>query len=123
MRVERVDGSSASRASERATEKHASPRDAQKLSREEFASRQQRLERDLDINEDHLEEHIDLLNDTLRTFDKRLRFDIHRDTEQIYTQVIDAETEEILREIPPEEVLNMVARIDELVGLIVDEKV
>ncbi len=122
MRVERVDGSSSSLSSERGTGSNRPGRDLQKLSRDEFESRQRRLDRDLEISEDDLKVQVDLLNDTLRTFDKRLRFNIHTETEQIYTHVIDAETEEILREIPPEEVLDMVARLDEMVGLIVDER-
>jgi flagellar protein FlaG len=37
-------------------------------------------------------------------------------------KVIDAETDEIIREIPPEKILDMVAMMWEMVGIIVDER-
>lgn len=37
-------------------------------------------------------------------------------------KVIDAETEEVIREIPPEKILDLVAMIWEMIGLIVDER-
>ncbi|HBK67556.1 MAG TPA: flagellar biosynthesis protein FlaG, partial [Firmicutes bacterium] len=38
-------------------------------------------------------------------------------------QVIEANTEEIITEIPPEKILDLVARIEEMIGLMVDKKV
>ena len=38
-------------------------------------------------------------------------------------QVLDAETEEVLREIPPERILDLVASIEKAIGLIVDERI
>ncbi len=67
--------------------------------------------------------HVEKLNRTLRIFDKHLAFDIHEETERVMVEVIDLETEEVLREIPPEEILNIVARIDQMVGVIVDERI
>jgi len=122
MRIEKVDQSSSSLPSERVTENNQPARDVKFATRDEV-EQQQSSDLDVDVDEEKLESHMDLLNDTLRTFDKRLRFQIHRETEQVYTHVIDIETEEILREIPPEEILDMVARIEEMVGLIIDEKV
>ena len=37
-------------------------------------------------------------------------------------KVIDAETNEVIREIPPEKILDLVATIWEMMGLIIDEK-
>lgn len=70
-----------------------------------------------------LTERVNQLNETLRVFDKRLRFDIHEETNRVMVQVLDAETDEILREIPPEKILDMVASIEEAIGLIVDERI
>ena len=70
-----------------------------------------------------LKERVEQLNETLRVFDKRLRFDIHEETNRVMVQVLDAETDEILREIPPEKILDMVASIEEAIGLIVDERI
>ncbi|MDD4707168.1 MAG: flagellar protein FlaG, partial [Firmicutes bacterium] len=41
----------------------------------------------------------------------------------IMVKVINDETDEIIREIPPEKILDMVAKIWELAGLMVDRKI
>ena len=38
-------------------------------------------------------------------------------------QVIDVNTEEVIKELPPEEMLDLKARIHEMVGILIDEKV
>ena len=53
---------------------------------------------------------------------RRLRFRVHEATGRIWVQVIDQQTNEVVREIPPERYLDLVARIWELVGLLVDER-
>jgi flagellar protein FlaG len=50
-------------------------------------------------------------------------FAIHDKTKQIMVKVIDKDTGEIIREIPPEKTLDMVAKMWELAGIIVDKKV
>jgi flagellar protein FlaG len=39
------------------------------------------------------------------------------------TQIIDIKTEEVIKEMPPEEMLDLAAKIHKMVGLILDEKV
>ncbi len=53
---------------------------------------------------------------------RRFEFSIHEKTKQIMVKVIDTETNEIIREIPPEKVLDMVATIWEMAGILVDER-
>ncbi|KRE97982.1 flagellar biosynthesis protein FlaG [Paenibacillus sp. Soil766] len=49
-------------------------------------------------------------------------FKIHEATKQIMVKVLDKDTGEIVREIPPEKVLDMVAKLWEKAGIIVDER-
>jgi flagellar protein FlaG len=51
-----------------------------------------------------------------------LNFSIHEKTKQIMVKVKDAETGEIIREIPPERNLEFLARVWEMAGLFVDER-
>lgn len=53
---------------------------------------------------------------------RRFEFSIHERTKQIMVKVIDNETNEIVREIPPEKTLDMVAKLWEMAGIIVDER-
>lgn len=64
---------------------------------------------------------LEKLSKTAPVFDFRFHFKIHEETNRIMVQVIDQETGEILNEIPPEKILDLVARIYELVGLLLDK--
>lgn len=52
----------------------------------------------------------------------RCEFSIDEPTHRVSIKVIDRVTDEIIREIPPEESLDVLAKIWELAGLLVDEK-
>ena len=70
-----------------------------------------------------LEEKIDDMNSIMETLEEKLSFKLHDDTDRIMTQIIDIQTEEVIKEMPPEEMLDLAAKIHEMVGLILDEKV
>ncbi|MDP3051106.1 MAG: flagellar protein FlaG, partial [Eubacteriales bacterium] len=40
----------------------------------------------------------------------------------IIVRIIDAETEEVVKEIPPEEILDLIAKLWEMAGIVVDER-
>ena len=52
----------------------------------------------------------------------QLEFSIHEQTKEIMVKVIDSNTKEIIREIPNEKILDMVAKLWELAGIFVDER-
>lgn len=66
---------------------------------------------------------IESANEKFVAYDRRFEFSIHEKTKQIMVKVIDVTTDEVIREIPPEKILDMVAYIWESVGLIVDKKI
>ena len=49
-------------------------------------------------------------------------FGIHDATNRVTIKIVDKETKEVLKEIPPEKTLDMIAKAWELAGLLVDEK-
>ena len=71
---------------------------------------------------ERLQEEIERLNDTAGIFNISLRFRIHEESERMMVQVYDREREEVIREIPPEQVLNLVAQIQNLIGIMLDER-
>lgn len=75
------------------------------------------------IGEDALIKAIESANKKLQGANREFQFSIHEGTKQIMVKVMNAETKELIREIPPEKVLDMVAKMWELVGLVVDEKI
>lgn len=52
----------------------------------------------------------------------KCEFSYHEETKRVSIKVVDEDTKEVIREIPPEETLDMVQRIWELAGILVDEK-
>lgn len=53
---------------------------------------------------------------------KGLQFSIHEKTNQIMIKVVDTNTKEVLKELPSEKILDMMAKLVELSGTFIDEK-
>ena len=83
-------------------------------------SRQQNMEGHL--SEEFIKATVKDTNTKLRTTNTRCEFRYHEDTKRISITIRDQETDEIIKEIPPEKSLEMVARMWELAGILVDEK-
>lgn len=49
-------------------------------------------------------------------------FGIHEKTNRVTIKIVDKETKEVIKELPPEKTLDMIAKAWELAGLLVDEK-
>lgn len=65
---------------------------------------------------------VDKVNQKIVPSKTRCEFSYHEDTNRISIKVIDQATEETIKEIPAEETLDMLSRIWELAGLLVDER-
>jgi len=65
---------------------------------------------------------LDKINKTVRIFNRSIHFSKHEESGRLWVKVIDTETKKVIREIPPEEILEIVARLEEMVGLLVDER-
>lgn len=50
------------------------------------------------------------------------QYGIHEATNRVTIKIVDKESREIIREFPPEETLEMIAKAWELAGILVDEK-
>ena len=64
---------------------------------------------------------VEHLNAAADIFNKGLHFTIHEDTEQLVVEIINKDTGEVIRQIPPEYMLEVIAKIDALLGLFIDE--
>ncbi|MCM3714650.1 flagellar protein FlaG [Halalkalibacter oceani] len=76
-----------------------------------------------EVTKDRLQKQADSMNQLLETNMTALKFNIHEDLNRTYVQVVNRETDEIVKEIPPEKFLDMVASMLKQAGLIVDERV
>ena len=49
-------------------------------------------------------------------------FGIHEDTNRVTIKIVDKSTKEVIKELPPEKTLDMIAKVWELAGILVDER-
>ncbi len=49
-------------------------------------------------------------------------FGIHEDTNRVTIKIVDRDTKEVIKELPPEKTLDMISKVWELAGMLVDEK-
>ncbi len=49
-------------------------------------------------------------------------FGFHEETNRVMIKIVDKDTKEVIKELPPEKTLDMIAKVWELAGILVDEK-
>jgi len=74
------------------------------------------------LSDTFIKKAIERANHTFEIENRSLRFQIHEKLNEVMVKVIDSDTKEVIREIPPEKLLDMFASMLELAGLLVDEK-
>ena len=62
------------------------------------------------------------MNKIVAVFNSRVAFSIDRDTGRAIIKVINNETNEVIRQIPPEEMLRLIKRMDKILGMLIDKK-
>lgn len=73
------------------------------------------------LSEEDLEKVTEWLNDSMRLFNFRLQFEIRQHPNHIVAKVLDKETGEVIREVPPENLSVMIERMRSEMGIFVDE--
>ncbi len=76
--------------------------------------------KDKEVSPEKVKSAVDDLNKQIRS--TRCSFKYHEETNRISITVIDKDTDEVIKEIPPEKTLDMIAKAWELAGLMVDER-
>ncbi len=84
---------------------------------------EQDSERGKNLSIEEIENIIKEMNRFVQIFNTKIAFEIDRDTRKTILKIVDVQTNEIIRQIPPEELLEISRRISELLGLIINEKV
>ncbi|WP_153720649.1 flagellar protein FlaG [Sporosarcina cascadiensis] len=63
------------------------------------------------------------MNKFLESVSTQLRFKFHDKLNEYYVAIVDSETDEVVREIPPKKLMDMYASMKEFVGLLIDRKI
>ncbi len=72
--------------------------------------------------EDMLHKGIQEVNKRLHVSSNMLQYSYHKKTKTVMVKVLDAETKQVIREIPEQKALDAIAKMWELAGIMVDEK-
>lgn len=57
-----------------------------------------------------------------RTTNTEAIFGVHDETNRVTIKIVDKESKKVIKELPPEKTLDMIAKVWELAGILVDEK-
>lgn len=62
------------------------------------------------------------MNKKINNTNQEAVFGVHEQTNRVMIKIIDKETKEVVKEFPPEKTLDMIAKLWEMAGILVDEK-
>lgn len=74
------------------------------------------------VSDEDLTRAVDVLNKTSSVYDRGIRFSVDEETGRRVVSIINRETDEVVRTIPSEEMLDLVAAIHNLMGIVMDKQ-
>ena len=85
-------------------------------------SQQQQTAKNAQAAPDQLKKMIEEMNKKINNSNEVAMFGIHEETNRIMIKIMDKDTKEVIKEFPPEKTLDMIAKLWEMAGILVDEK-
>jgi flagellar protein FlaG len=79
-------------------------------------------QRDDDVSEELINEALERANRAITGSDRKFERSVHEKTRDIMVKVVDTVTNETIREIPPKKIVDLVASLCEIAGILFDEK-
>lgn len=77
---------------------------------------------DKEATKQELMRSMDALNKMMQPNNTHLNFVLHERLQEYYVQVVDNQSEEVIKEIPSKKILDMVAEMKSKIGILIDEK-
>lgn len=75
------------------------------------------------VDSENLKKSAEEMTKWVQGLNTNIKFAVHEETNQLMVQVIDIVEQKVLREFPPRDYLDMIAKIREFVGMLLDKKV
>ncbi|MCG8565342.1 MAG: flagellar protein FlaG [Desulfobacterales bacterium] len=75
------------------------------------------------ISRNDVDEMVEALQDLAETLNTSMNFSVNENTNDIVVQIIDKETKEVIRQIPPEELLEIQEKMMDLTGFLLNKEV
>jgi flagellar protein FlaG len=98
------------------------PASVRSQSSSQYDSERDKQQKDNCASEQQIRAAIKKANGHMKARNTKCEFSYHEKINTVSIKIIDQDTEEVIREIPPEEAMEMVEKMWEIAGLLVDEK-
>lgn len=99
----------------------APPQDARSI--QDYLDERKNRSEETQLDKKDIERITEELNDFMQSINTDIKFVLHQKTGQLMVQVVDMERQKVLREAPPKEILDVLARIRDFVGALLDKKI
>jgi len=76
-----------------------------------------------EIPKEKLKDAVQIANDFLKMVDVRFEYRVDEKTQKEVVEVFDQETGEKIKQFPPEEILNMLEKMYDMLGILVDDRI
>lgn len=76
-----------------------------------------------EISKEKIQNAVDTINEFLHINHNASKFVLHDGLDRYFVQVVDTQTEEVVKEIPPKKLLDAFYEMQKLLGMIIDEKI
>ena len=75
------------------------------------------------LGKSQLSKYAEKLSKVMEILNHSIRFAVDDESDRMIVKVVNSETNEVIRQIPPKEMLQLMHRLDQMAGLMLDEKV
>ena len=75
------------------------------------------------INKEIFEKAVEELNQNINMFNSKISFSVDDDTGKTVIKISEKDTNKVIREIPPEALLRLASKLNEIIGMLFDQKI
>ncbi|MBR0164433.1 MAG: flagellar protein FlaG [Lachnospiraceae bacterium] len=88
---------------------------------QEGAQKRQQTEQEIEAENERIRKAVSTINKKLDQNTEAV-FGVHEKTNRVTIKMVDKESKKVIKEFPPDKTLDMIAKVWELAGILVDEK-
>ncbi|MBQ9444452.1 MAG: flagellar protein FlaG [Lachnospiraceae bacterium] len=81
----------------------------------------EQAQKNLEVQNEKIKNAVEELNKKIESHSEAV-FGIHEKTNRVTIKIVDKDTKKVIKELPPEKTLDMIAKVWEMAGILVDEK-
>ncbi len=79
---------------------------------------QKKMEKDVLVDDKELKKIENRINNITASLNFKIEFQIHKESKRFFVKIVDKDTKKVIREIPPEQLLEFYANFEKMLGLL-----